>query len=307
MNVKFFILIVSFVLASNFAFADTIYLKSGDEINGCILEVADKNVRIDTNGISLVFSYDTVDTISVQETSPYINKLLTSIQGRQFSSVWEVSLWITYYYLNPDSKRLLPALKVLLEDKRFWELEQSANPIIHFFATALREDKGEFDKLKTLLNESDYFQRGILNKIIYEAENPKDIKADGAESFDLLWAEFFASGKPEPVIKLIKSLNWRVSDEDLLKFADLSVLVWSLSANANQHSKVRHICERELKWKWGLARKRLYQVLNIPPGELKARYTLEAMIKADRLRNKSKYKNILKTGGRSLRGHPDDL
>ena len=293
MNTKLLILIVSFILISNFAFADSVYLKSGREIDGWILEITDEYVKIDAGGIPLVFFFDTIDGINVEEYSPYITKLVMTEEGKQFSSVYEVSMWITYYYLNPDSKRLLPALEVALRNRTLWEPEQRANPIIHFFATAFREDKEEIDKLRTLLNESDYFQRTILNKIIYEAVNPKDIKADGAESFDLLWAEFFATGKSEPVLKLIKSLNWRVGYDDLLKFGDLSVLVWSLSANAEQHSRVKRICEQELKKRWwGLVRKRLYQALNTPSGELYARYTFETIIRAERLRNKSEYKNI---------------
>lgn len=250
MKAKFIIFIVSFILISNPAFADTIYLKSGTKIDGWISDITDTHVKIEAAGIPLVYSLDTVDGIDVRESSPYINKL--NNRERQFSSAYEVSMWLTYYYLNTDSKRLLPAIEVLLKDRINWEPAQRANPIIHFFATALREDKYELDKFRTLLDKSDYFQRAILNKIIYEAENPKVVEPVGAESFDLLWAEFLATGKPKPVLKLINALNWKVSDDDPYKYADLTVLVWSLSANAEQHSRVKHICEQELKKRWGL-------------------------------------------------------
>lgn len=291
MKVKIIIFIMSFFLVSNCIFAeDSIYLKSGTKIDGWILDITDTHVKIEAAGIPLVYSLDTVDGIDVRESSPYVNKL--NNRERQFSSAHEVAMWLTYYYLNTDSKRLLPAIEVLLKDRANWESAQRANPIIHFFATALREDKYELDKFRTLLDKSDYFQSAILKRIIYEAENPRDIKPIGVEAFDLLWAEFLATGKPEPVLKLINSLNWKVADDDPYKYADLAVLVWSLSANARQHSRVKHICEEELKKRWGISRKRLYEALNTSPGEIRAKYAVETAIRADRYRNKRKCKDI---------------
>jgi len=287
MRVKIITSIVILVLTSNFAFAeDSVYLKSNRKIDGWILDITDTHVKIETAETTLVFSLDTVGYINIKDSSPYITKLVIANKERQFSSAYEVAMWITFYYFNTDSKRLLPAIEVLLKDKTYWEPVQKANPIIHFFATALREDKYELDKFRTLLNKSDYFQSTILKRIIYEAENPRDIKPVDAEAFDLIWAEFLATGKPEPVLKLINSLNWKVADDDPYKYADLAVLVWSLSANAEQHSRVKHICEQELKKRWGISKKRLYEALNTSSGEIKAKYTLETVIRADRYRNK---------------------
>jgi len=292
MKIKFIIFIAVFILASNLAFAeDSIYLKSEQKIDGWISDITDTHVKIEAGGMTLVYCLDDVSGIAVKESSPYINKLINN-RERQFSSVHEISMWITYYYLNADSKRLLSAIEVLLKDRTNWEPVQRVNPIIHFFATALREDKYEFDKFRSLADKGDYFQKAILKRIISEVENPRDITPFDAESFDLLWAEFFATGKSEPVLKLINSLDLKAADNDLYRYGDLGVLVWSLSANAVQHSRVKHICEEELKKRRGISRKRLYEALNTPPVEIRAKYTLGTVIRAERYRNKNRYNGI---------------
>ncbi len=58
------LVIICFLLAaSSYAFADTVYLKSGRVVEGNILERSDSQVKIDANGITLTYYMDEVDRI----------------------------------------------------------------------------------------------------------------------------------------------------------------------------------------------------------------------------------------------------
>lgn len=285
MKAKFIIFIVGFILTYNLAFADTIYFKSGKEIKGRVLKKTENCLIVDVLGKPLTFSLNEIDHIKEEKLSSNASE-----NKRQFYSLYEVSIWLMYYYQKPDSSELLPALQFLLtfNDKDFWQLEESglrAGPTIHFFATVFRNNKEQLGNLKTLLKESRDFQKVILNKIIFRAENYKVIEPVDAESFDLLWAEFFATGKKEPILKLINVLGWKLLNDEPGKFADLYILAWSLSANMAQHPLVRQICEEELKNREGITRQRLYEILTCSQDELNKKYMKE-QIKITRKYNK---------------------
>jgi tetratricopeptide (TPR) repeat protein len=260
-KVGIIILILTLILISNFAFTENVYFKSDKEIDSRTAE------------------------------------LTTSEEKRQFSSMYEVNGWMTHYYQNPNnSKRLIPALEFLLREED-WELQEPAkraNPIIHFFATAFQEDKDKLDKLRVVLDKSDRFQKKILNRIIYETENYRVIEPVDAESFDLVWAEFFATGKVSPILRLINVLEWEIDNDDLDRYADLTVLTRSLSSNIEQHLRVRLICEQELENRSGLAKQRLYGVFNYPSEEAWRKH-LKVMKKiADRNKNENIFRTIVR-------------
>lgn len=207
----------------------------------------------------------------------------------QFSSTLEVMDFVMHYYQDPDIKKLLLALKFMLNERRFWDQPQAgANSFMHFVATALQEEKDQLNNLKMLIKGSDDIQSAILNRIIYETENYKIVYPTDAASFDLIWAEFFATGKADPVLRLIDVLEWRIDKDDPFSYADLSVVIWSLSSNIEQHSRVKEICEGELKNRRGLAKERLHKALSYPAKEIWENYIKELNKIADRYKKKHK-------------------
>lgn len=69
--------IVCFLLASSsYAFADTVYLKSGRVIEGNIIERSDRQIKIDANGITLTYYMDEVDRVDSAQGAPVSQAVL---------------------------------------------------------------------------------------------------------------------------------------------------------------------------------------------------------------------------------------
>jgi len=87
MKNKIIFLCIAFILVTINLFADTITLKSGKQIEGKILERADKSVKIEAYGVELTYFNDEIDkindekiTTAVQESAPAIEEEKNVIQ-----------------------------------------------------------------------------------------------------------------------------------------------------------------------------------------------------------------------------------
>jgi len=169
---------------------------------------------------------------------------------------------LTYYYKDPDPDNLVQAIKIISsEDKVVGNLDR-AWPAVHFFATALQADKTKIDSIKVLMEESRDKQKEFLLRVINETENFKSIVPNDPNDLDCLWTEFMATGKEEPVGKILKTLFYTTEDIDLSslvwrtegissKQQALDILkhaaAWSLTANARQHKRVYEILNKEMR------------------------------------------------------------
>lgn len=60
---KIIVITVFFVSIYSFSFAETIYLKSGQKIEGKIIEKTDKYIKIDFQGVPLIYYFEDIDKI----------------------------------------------------------------------------------------------------------------------------------------------------------------------------------------------------------------------------------------------------
>lgn len=65
---------------------------------------------------------------------------------------------------------------------------------------------------------------------------------------DALWGKFMATGRDEPVERIITALPWRDIKGDLNRLMVGGSAKWSLTSNAIQHPRVLQICEKSLKF-----------------------------------------------------------
>ncbi|MCL5261014.1 MAG: hypothetical protein M1561_04970 [Gammaproteobacteria bacterium] len=176
-------------------------------------------------------------------------------------------VFMTYYYLNPQSSKLIPSLQYDLQYSRAMRPDQ-INILIHFHAAAINHSKNKdelIQQLQQLRKQYSGVNLKIINRVIAEAKNFTSPTATSGDNFDLLWAEFFATGDPNPVKKIANYLQ--LSDyKDRLKVVFLASAEWSLASNTHQHKKVAEILQDLYKTSAGNIKRRLQRILNDPRG-----------------------------------------
>jgi len=175
---------------------------------------------------------------------------------------------LTYYYLNPQPSKLGSILKIMLAKN-----ERVDSPAFgssaYFFATVAHNDPTFLDSLKQIKESYSGIQKDAIEWMINHAENYKSPLLDSAEHLDYLWAEFSATGKEEPVKKIISAVGQpdiRSGDKFIAGPALVKALVkgaaeWSLVSNAKQHKKVYEIIQREAAVATGELKEKLESIL----------------------------------------------
>jgi len=173
--------------------------------------------------------------------------------------------FMTFYYLHPQSFKLIQSLQHDLRYTKAWRLGQ-INLLIHFHAAAINgsDDRGVLlQRLHGIREQYSGLNRKIIDRVIVEAENFISPQATSSDNFDLLWAEFFATGNPKAVEDIAAYLQLS-DDKDRLKVIYLAAAEWSLAANAAQHKKVLEILYDLSDSSTGIMKKRLQKILDNP-------------------------------------------
>jgi len=206
--------------------------------------------------------YDYDENISIEEPRPeQFLKTAENKSHKALNDFKDVSGWVTYYYKDLDLDNLVLAVKIVSNEDKIVNNLNHAWPVVHFFAAALQADKTKIDSIKTLMEQSGNKQQEFLRRVINEAENFKSIVPNDPNDLDCLWSEFMATGKEEPVQKILKTLSYTTQDIDLSslvwrmegissKQQALAILknaaIWSLTANARHHPRVYEILNKEM-------------------------------------------------------------
>jgi len=268
----------------------TIFLKDGERIDVNY----SGTYRIDGSKITYVttdtdkpdicpIGYTSVDTIVrlTNDQFVYMGKAgnrehLDREEQKTFNSTVDVSRWMGLYYLNPDTNDIIPAIKFLLNEKQIIEDFVHNGAIIHFFASALQADKSTINDVKSLQKQTSGSQHVFLTRIINQAENFNSPTPKDSNDLDLLWSEFMAAGKAEPVKKIIKVLVYTSDDIDLsslvwkelkVKSKELALAAlkdsaeWSLASNAKYHKRVYEIIQKESISSQGKLKEKLKEIL----------------------------------------------
>lgn len=189
------------------------------------------------------------------ETPLYIKEALS----KEGLSMEDINKFTTYYYLNPQPDKLIRTLKFFLNQEQMLTDPIHLGPMEHLVATVAHEDKAVLNSLKLLKGQYSGMQNQSIGRIIDQAENFISPNPDSAKNLDYLWAEFFATGKDEPVKKIISVLNY--SARDLEAGLLIGTAEWSLASNAKEHKKVYGIIQMEYIDSKDKAREKLLNIL----------------------------------------------
>lgn len=118
-------------------------------------------------------------------------------------------------------------------------------------------------QLTVLQNKHSGRKRQIIKDIIADTQHFYSPPASSDVNFDLLWAEFFATGRALPVKKIAGYLRM-TSYQKKIEVAYLAAAEWSLAANACQHKKVLDILQQIYSSSTGIQHKRLQRIFANP-------------------------------------------
>ncbi len=188
----------------------------------------------------------------------------------------EFTKWMTYYYLNPEPEKISSAIQYL-SDHNILDDSKAFPPTFGFLSGIFNENENQvtqwMESFNTLpdskyrvmvlnlwyanLTNSKTRVHGILQNrqtlmddlnILFE-NNPMSVieipLEKGAWVLDSLWENFMATGKNEPVARIIEALPWFDVKGDRNRLMIGRAAAWSLTSNAIQHKKVIDICEFE--------------------------------------------------------------
>lgn len=195
-----------------------------------------------------------------------------------FQSQDEFSNWFTFYYQNPDPRRIPDAIEYMgqsgLLDKK-----NSISPIFGFLAGGFRDNPeqvaGWVDRFNSLkephlgvvvlglwyanLPDSQKRVYMLLDKhpnlkqqfgFLYQG-SPMSVEKipleQGAWVLDALWGNFMATGSKTPVVRIMTTLPWVDVKGDINRLLVGGAARWSLTSNAAQHQRVLEFCEAEVR------------------------------------------------------------
>lgn len=222
--------------------------------------------------------------------------LLVSIgfaQNYKFKNAEQYSEWIMAYQENPEPEKLFPAFEFGVTNKKIAELG-GRSLVIAFFGSIFRADSTVitdfYNKVKD--SNSDNFHYGFVGSLwmantsyskeildrYMQLESSKKYKSDGKEkerpydiykdsilyasNLDLIWADFFATGNPEDIKRIISTLTVNNKISDAAK--------WSLTSNGIHYKKVYQIIQSESKVNSNVViRKKLVLIMKDINGQLK--------------------------------------
>lgn len=219
--------------------------------------------------------------------------LIGFAQKNKFKNVDKFSQWIMAYQQNPEPEKLFSAFEFGVTNKKIAEAG-GRSLVIAFFGSIFRADSTViidfYDKVKNA--NSNNFHYGFLgslwmanttySKIIMDKylqlESSQKYKSDGIEKerpydvyndpisdpshLDLIWADFFATGNPLDIKRIISVLQSNNSISNAAK--------WSLTSNGIHYKKVYQIIQSESTENTNdLIRKKLVLIMKDMNNELK--------------------------------------
>lgn len=186
----------------------------------------------------------------------------------------DLNQWLTYYYLHPQPDLVVPA--TLLAEKKGYLSSEAGGPYMAFLSRVFAENPS---KLGTWIKQLDSIplrdkpmlwtalywshtkesatvldeivktlppkgQESLVEQIAKPPEPIEKVTVSGPGVLDMLWGAFFATGDEKYVKRLISVLPWESQNKDLIKMQVGASARWSLTSNAEQHSKVLEICQQ---------------------------------------------------------------
>lgn len=179
--------------------------------------------------------------------------------------------WVTSYYLKPEPGQLLQRFKKLATDGTL-ENPSVHPPLIAFISEVMKANpkriagwldalgqlKLGHEELGVFYNAAwfsdtkaarDYFRKkGIA--AFGNDKPPKilELEPKTPDVIDMLWGVFFATGKKEPIRRIVAALELNRPDgkDDRMREATYQAVRWSLASNCRHHPTVLAYCREIL-------------------------------------------------------------
>ncbi|MCU7933190.1 MAG: hypothetical protein KZQ90_20545 [Candidatus Thiodiazotropha sp. (ex Codakia rugifera)] len=196
----------------------------------------------------------------------------------EFKSQEEFSQWLTYYYLDPEPKNIVQAVRYMSE-RGFLDNGKTYPPIFGFLAGVFKENPSNVNSRVNNLSSLKDSSYGVVVLGLWYANLPNSKERvyailekrpllreqfnylyqgspmgilqipleQGPWVLDALWGNFMATGNAEPVARIMEALPWLDVKGETHKLRVAGAARWSLTSNAEQHKKVMVICENEIK------------------------------------------------------------
>lgn len=243
------------------AFPATLTFLNGNTIEAKLVEVTDEYimVKLDTSSSSFPVKFYKEELKNI-EISKNEGRIPLSNFSEQEILEGAISRLTDIYYLDPNTNLLIPHLELVLNrDPRIVTLPEKWDHVSHFYATAFQTDKDKISELEKLMAQFTGSAQKAVRKIIADTQYYVPVKkVNDPKDMDFLWAEFIATGKEEPVRKIIETLDYTINDFSLntpyweqyeLSESDRELALeslrrsakWSLEANAKKHKRVYEI------------------------------------------------------------------
>ena len=232
-----------------------------------------------------VTAYDKISDESFTSETPI--ELVSFEMPDKFSSQEEVGEWVMKYYINPTPASAITALQQYVNLDIEWINENLS--LLSFFKTIYKdnpfllkniakrfdsfskEDQKKFLLISSIIGDTDYLLNDIsslpddLNNYLLEISefNIPEVSGEinSAVQLDILWSNFLATGKYEPIRKIVGSLALyqhkgtleKIKSGEIKKVTDAikakayleatyQSAIWSLTSNMKQMPLVLKYC-----------------------------------------------------------------
>ena len=165
---------------------------------------------------------------------------MATAQQRSITTRADLNTFTRNYYLYPQPE-LVPEAIAALGPSGFLNNANSIPPTVAFFAEIFGANPDRMPAWKELIGKQDAKVREALDASVEIGTDPGVLSFTDRAPWmnDMCWGAFFASGRPEMLIRLIETTALWEEREDKNLFLTGATALWSLAGNARTHLPVK--------------------------------------------------------------------
>lgn len=196
--------ILAFLLLINLspAFAETITLKSGFQVEGKIIESNERYIKIETNGVPITYWADEIEKIDGEPV--ILDQRATPELASSEAEFKRYETKLQEYFLNRKYEEALFTLDEMMQDEKIKDVATGRADtyrnygVIYYYLGRFQEAVSSFEKTTNLKTNDpyDYLTLGVLYDYIGQQEEAKqnllkaiDLFKQGEDYTKVIWAE----------------------------------------------------------------------------------------------------------------------
>lgn len=177
-KILFILGVVILIISKTFVLAETIILKSGQKVEGKIIEKTDKYIKIDFQGVSLTYNVDEIASIEKEVVAPLATRETVSGITTGTSDLEKYTTESEQCFLNEKYEDTITLLKKIILLKPEDSDLQIVLGILYYYAGNLEESIATLQKALSLAPNDP--EINLYLSIVY------DSKGDGQKAKELL-------------------------------------------------------------------------------------------------------------------------